>query len=274
MKVFYHNDADGKAAANVLHRHLPGGQKEEDFIEITYGIPFPFHIISKDEYVWIVDYSIEPAEMKHLLLITPNVTWIDHHITSIAKYKDFPVNIAGWRQDGIAGCLLTWMYLWDETDYHKAPKALQYIGDRDVWKWEFGDESKFFFNGSELCDLHPLSEDWEELYDHPDQVMLDGETIEKYKAQRNKLYIKAFAYTTIFEGHEANVINIGQVDSSIFDSIEDLKPLQIMYVETGEFIKVSLRSEGEVDVSQIAQKYGGGGHKQASGFECEELPWK
>ena len=276
MKVFYHNDADGKAAANVVHRHRPGGQKPEDFFEITYGIPFPFDIISKGEEVWIVDYSIEPEEMEKLLGITENVTWIDHHITSIEKYKDFPHKIEGWREDGIAGCLLTWMYLWDVQDYHEAPKALQYIGDRDVWKWEFGDESKNFFSGAELSNLDPLSEDWEELYDHPDQIMLKGETVEKYKSQRNKLYIKEFGHVVEFEGMKAQCINIGQVDSSIFDSIDpDYKtPLYIMYVFNGKFNKVSLRSEGAVDVAKIAQKYGGGGHKQASGFECQELPWK
>jgi uncharacterized protein len=28
-----------------------------------------------------------------------------------------------------------------------------------------------------------------------------------------------------------------------------------------------------VDVSKIAVKYGGGGHKAASGFQCKELPF-
>jgi len=34
-----------------------------------------------------------------------------------------------------------------------------------------------------------------------------------------------------------------------------------------DYIKVSLRSKDEVDVSIIAQKFGGGGHKNAAGFE-------
>jgi len=170
-----------------------GEQRPEDYIEINYGIPFPFYKIKEGEDVWIVDYSIEPEEMTRLLKITRNVTYIDHHISAIKKYKDFPVEIAGWREDGIAGCLLTWMYLWDETDYHHAPMALQFIGDRDVWKWEYGDDSKYFFNGAELKDLHPLKFDnWHNLYMNPDQVILSGQIIEKYKRQRNQEYMKEF----------------------------------------------------------------------------------
>lgn len=37
-------------------------------------------------------------------------------------------------------------------------------------------------------------------------------------------------------------------------------------------IKVSLRSRGEVDVEKIARSHGGGGHKNAAGFELEGKP--
>jgi phosphoesterase RecJ-like protein len=40
---------------------------------------------------------------------------------------------------------------------------------------------------------------------------------------------------------------------------------------------ISLRSDGTVDVSEIAKKYGGGGHIKAAGFVLDigaSLPWK
>jgi nanoRNase/pAp phosphatase (c-di-AMP/oligoRNAs hydrolase) len=36
---------------------------------------------------------------------------------------------------------------------------------------------------------------------------------------------------------------------------------------------VSLYTTKDIDVSEIAKKYGGGGHKQAAGFTCDKLPW-
>lgn len=39
----------------------------------------------------------------------------------------------------------------------------------------------------------------------------------------------------------------------------------------GKF-QFSLRSRGDIDVSEIAKKFGGGGHKNAAGFQLKTLP--
>ena len=67
--------------------------------------------IRKDEQVYIVDYSIIPDEMRELLNITKDVTWIDHHKTAIEKYKEFEHEIRGVRYDGVSGCMLTYCYM-------------------------------------------------------------------------------------------------------------------------------------------------------------------
>jgi phosphoesterase RecJ-like protein len=36
------------------------------------------------------------------------------------------------------------------------------------------------------------------------------------------------------------------------------------------YIKVSLRAKGECDVSQVASKYGGGGHRNAAGYRVKD----
>jgi len=48
-------------------------------------------------------------------------------------------------------------------------------------------------------------------------------------------------------------------------SISSVK-IAVMFREEDGKTKVSLRSKGDIDVSRIAQKYGGGGHKGASAF--------
>jgi phosphoesterase RecJ-like protein len=35
-----------------------------------------------------------------------------------------------------------------------------------------------------------------------------------------------------------------------------------------------MRSQGEIDVAEIARKYGGGGHKNAAGFNLKVQYWK
>lgn len=272
MKIFYHNDEDGKCAAHVIAKkfHHTRQMNNEDYIEINYGMEFPLNIIEKDEEVFIVDYSIELDVMDRLLNITSNVFWIDHHITAIEKYMNYSHKLRGLRKVEYSGCVLTYLYLYN-VDFDQVPMPIRYIGDRDTWQWRYGQETKLFCSGAELYDLHPLSPDWKILFNNPDTVKKEGVIIEQYKTQRNKDYVKSFAYYTVFEDHEAVVVNIGHVGSEIFDSIKK-KPLLIMYVHDGKEYKVSLRSE-TIDVSKIALKYGGGGHSCASGFECQELPW-
>ena len=266
MKVFYHDDLDGHCAGYIVAKANGCTKKDmDDFIEINYDKEFPFDIIAKDEKVIIVDYSIEPHEMDQLLEITKSVYWFDHHKTSIEKYKDYPEFIMGYRTDGVAGCVITWKYMFPGVE---VPYAVVLIGDRDVWTWEHGDDTKFFCNYAESVDTHPLSNDWEELLLADIELFKMGRAIEQYKAQRNKDYYRKYAFMAKFEGYDAIVANIGMVGSEFFDGTP-LPPLQIMYAYNGEKYLVSLRST-EIDVSELAKKYGGGGHAGAAGFETKE----
>ena len=51
---------------------------------------------------------------------------------------------------------------------------------------------------------------------------------------------------------------------------EDIR-VSIFFKENMEgILRCSLRSKGNIDVVEIAQKFGGGGHKTAAGFKCRE----
>jgi len=41
MKVFYHNDADGKCAANIIYRNSSGAKKAT-YVAMDYHMDFPF----------------------------------------------------------------------------------------------------------------------------------------------------------------------------------------------------------------------------------------
>lgn len=51
---------------------------------------------------------------------------------------------------------------------------------------------------------------------------------------------------------------------------EDIR-VSVFFKENMEgILRCSLRSKGNIDVVEIAQKFGGGGHKTAAGFKCKE----
>jgi oligoribonuclease NrnB/cAMP/cGMP phosphodiesterase (DHH superfamily) len=269
MLVVHHNDLDGRASAHVV-AEFENLHNPKRFFEIDYGINFPFEMINKDEKVYILDYHIEPEEMTQLLQITENVIWIDHHISTVKKYEKFPQDVPGVRQVGISGCVLTYQYLYPDLD---VPMYLKYVCDRDVWAFIFED-TKNFFSGSNLYNTNPLNFETWNIFKHKiERVIAAGETVEKYKFMHNKEYVEKYGYERTFEGHKAIIVNQGLCGSEVFDSVDGLPPLQILWAFDGNVFRVSLRSE-TIDVSKIALKFGGGGHAGASGFECENLPWE
>jgi oligoribonuclease NrnB/cAMP/cGMP phosphodiesterase (DHH superfamily) len=314
MKCFYHNDLDGKAAAFCVHAWVgikegdDGDWQEAHFIPINYDQPFPFETIERGEQIWIVDYSISPDEMRKLLAITPDVTWIDHHKTAIEKYADFETPIRGIRRDGQAGCVLAWKYIhwWtargegkedfsrDESGTLPVPRCILLTGDRDTWTWKYGDETKYFYAGSQLYDTEPDSAFWWHCMAHETQpregtgnaeagekgrrfwekLLLRGETIEAYKRQFYKELAESIGYEVGFEGCRCLAINVARVSSDVFGELMDDYEILLPHYHAGKMWTVSLYTNQDIDVSKIAVKYGGGGHKQAAGFTYQELPWR
>lgn len=309
MKCFYHIDLDGKAAAFCVHAWvgIQDVNQSVDFIPINYGHPFPFDTIQPNEQIWIVDYSIEPQEMTRLLEITQDVTWIDHHKTAIEKYSGFMPKIRGIRKDGEAGCVLAWKYIhwWtdrgsgeedftrDRSDVLAVPRCILLTGDRDIWAWEYGDETKHFYSGSQLHNTDPNSAFWWECMAHEIKdvegtgnakerergigfwrtLFEQGRAIEKYKLQFYSELAESIGYEVPFEGHKCYAVNVARISSDVFGSLIDQYDILLPHFHDGDRWTVSLYSN-KWDVSEVAKLYGGGGHKMASGFRCKQLPWE
>jgi len=292
MKCFYHADADGRCAGfwvKLSAAITDKSQYDIKFIEINYGMPFPFDIIQQDEQIYIVDYSIEPQEMLRLLEITKDVTWIDHHKTAIAKYVDFPCDIRGVRVDGVAACMLTYCYLHHMTDRgigtiipfdtsmtEKAPKFTKLITDWDVWKFEYGNDTRNFITNFNTRDFCPWSSNWDDFFINDcericDIFIRDGAMMNRFRDQWAKEYCRVKGFETVIDGRKAFAMNLGMCNSEYFKSISGYDIL-MPFCFDGETWTVSMYSQ-TVDVSEIAKKYGGGGHKGASGFQCKELPF-
>lgn len=307
MKCFYHDDMDGRASAAIVAQKIceeaptfgyPYDRLPKNFVAMDYSKDFPLDEIREDDVVWIVDYHIEPAMMRKLLEKVQKVTWIDHHQTAIEKYKDWEGEIAGVRKSGEAACSLTWKYVRD--NYHPrepdiVPLAIQLIADRDVWTWDFGKETKYFYAGIQSYDTLPMSRMWlrafgrdyttinrknpflcEEMrqsIEFVNEVLLKGHSIEQYRKQFYINYVKAVAFEAEFEGYNCLAMNAALVGSEAFGE-EGMNEYDILipFFFNGKEYSISLFSN-KVDVSEIATKHGGGGHEGAAGFQCDELPF-
>jgi oligoribonuclease NrnB/cAMP/cGMP phosphodiesterase (DHH superfamily) len=310
MKCFYHVDQDGIVSGFYVRKACEQrglAFEPEDFRKINYGMKFPFHDIKQDEFVFIVDYSIEPEEMWQLLSITKNVFWIDHHQSTIETYKDFKCDVKGIRitGEGISGANLTWLYFkymcdedWEQIERadekyvmsllrefsKNTPQLAKYTALWDTFSWSKKSEEyvKAFHYAFESYDFDALSpllntlngdEGIYEAVKFIDDMIKDGLSIIEYLAANAEQYLRAYGFETTFERYKVYAINRALINSDFFESIDGSKyDMFIGFSFNGNMWEYQLRSaeQDKVNVCELAVKYGGGGHPNAAGFRSEK----
>jgi oligoribonuclease NrnB/cAMP/cGMP phosphodiesterase (DHH superfamily) len=301
MQVFYHNDNDGKCCAALIYQYYntdPPDHCSEipiTFNKMDYGMRFPIEDISKDEKVYIVDYSIEVNEMKELLKVTEDIIWIDHHKSAIEKYSHFQaeyyqdtsMGIIGIRNINFAGCNLVWQHLNAPKEF---PEFVLLVEDRDIWKWEFGENTRNYNDGLIIEDTEPQSFIWSDEY--VERVIAGGCVVSKTKQVLGLEQLQERGFYIKFHGYDCFAINSDLIRGSEY--LEMCQPEAdiwmvfrlchglVNYEETvtnpdDVYWTVSLYSKNpDIDVSKIAMDYIykgkiGGGHKGASGFQSKGL---
>ncbi|OGM09172.1 hypothetical protein A2Z67_04495 [Candidatus Woesebacteria bacterium RBG_13_36_22] len=291
MKIFFHNDPDGRAAGAVAWRSpLVNRSSIYEVIEIDYKTVetgnFDFNTIHPNELLIIVDFSFKPRDMSKILAKTSYIIWLDHHLTSL-EYKygigisGKEIELSGIRDKNFSGCELAWKYFFPDD---KMPQAIEYIGDRDKWAFNFGQASVEFVEGLHLYPHQPKDPIWDLLLGSPagyagnreyvefNKILEEGKLCVKYRDSICEDYIKSFGFETMFEGHKSFALGLMAFGSDAFGSrIKDYE-LLLTFEFDGKNYTVGVYSES-VDVSKICEKYGGGGHAGAGGFLVKELPF-
>jgi uncharacterized protein len=267
----YHDDLDGRASAAVLYHCLTPSNCT--YQSIQYGDSLPE---GRFDVVYILDFSLEPRVLKSFLDDGVNVIWIDHHQSAIEKYADFKIPIPGIRADGKAGCELTWMYCTQRGQ--DLPRYLSLLSEYDAFKGGGPSEDAFslVYASGMYETSSPKDEFWSQIHSKSfvDKLLRDGKIILSYRTQFYNDLIQDIGYDTELDGVKCHAINAGRVGSREVRAAPFNKhPVTISYYHDGEKFICSLYSSS-VDVSKLAAKYGGGGHKGASGFTCKTLPFK
>lgn len=281
MICFHHNDLDGRCAAAIVNKWWRPREAEGQravFVELDYKDAVPVDAVCPGEQVVIVDFSFKPEVMAEVFNRTDKVIWCDHHKT--AKGYDYGREIAGVRdfsEKGRAGCEVTWDYLFPNTS---RPWAVTLVGDHDAWRWEHGEATAEFNQGVKVFDTSPESLQWLSLLmdDNAASVLIGsirnaGKYCLRFRDSFCKDYADSYGFETEFEGHKAFAMGIYMFGSGGFGERFKQYPMCLSFVYLGDKWTVGLYSE-TIDVGEIARKHGGGGHKGAAGFICDQLPFK
>lgn len=294
--VIYHRaDFDGIFCREIAKKFLP----DAELIGWHYGdalIPFP-----NEGVVYVLDLSPECFEgLPHRAV--SNLIWIDHHKSAIDK---FPKDITGYRIDGVAACRLTWQWFYTYNnarnpiappDFTLAakeeyvgrkvsePLAVRLAGEYDIWDKRDPD-ADLFQHGLRSQDLS--DDDWHSLllsqrdtqaeFDLVKRLLEQGEVIQYVQTKQNADIITSYGFDLEFEGLKFLACNHARYNSHLFTA--GLKPEHdacFGFKWTGKFWEISLyHAPGKEhhDLSLIAAKHGGGGHRGACGFRLDKLPF-
>ncbi len=268
----HHNDADGRASAAIVRRALG---KSVLLYEIDYGDSVPWDKLKRAQCVVVVDFSLPPADMQRLV-DAAELIWIDHHVSALEAMAGIADDWGGLRDTGEAGCVLAWKYFFPG---QPVPRAITLIGDRDIWRWAEVDTGPFD-DGLHQRDTRPENDNlWQPLLDDDsrllDDLIREGKMLRQARLLEVRRSVRKYGFELVFEGCRTLAIN-ARSSGEMGAYIRKLGyQIAYCYVDVWQnnrlMTTVTLYSE-QVDVSQLAQKFGGGGHRGAAGFSFPRGP--
>lgn len=269
--ILYHAECpDGFGAAWATYKKLGD---DAEYIGVYHNSPFPEGL--KDKNIYLLDFCYPEKETKELMARNKSVTAIDHHVSregAIKMTENYSYSVDN------SGSVLSWKYFNKDVP---VPSLLRYVEDGDLWRFAIPNSRVIcaFINtlDYDFQTWNKLAEDLEDE-DKNRQFTEQGGIIIKYEGELVRRLIKESARPVMFEGYETLAVNAPHMlASDVGHGLYEKKPpIAIVWSEDKNRVNVSLRSDGTVDVSKIASKFGGGGHKAAAGFSLpsiDALPW-
>lgn len=259
--IYHKNCADGLSAAAVVLNVHPE-MEEVDFLPMHYGDILPRDWF-RGEVLYIVDFSLPPELMTTLAKGWFKIVVLDHHESAVRKYDGWkcPDNVELVFDMKRSGAILAWEYLSDKP----APLSLKCVQDRDLWQWELP-ETAAFSAALSIGKQTPLSYYKMLFYRKTDAMVNLGAPIVSYQKQQ---VAKVFADKRVnFCGHNVPILNSTTLISEIGNKLAKDEPFVIIYFIKSDDVVISLRSDKNgLNVAEIAEGFGGGGHYHAAGFK-------
>jgi oligoribonuclease NrnB/cAMP/cGMP phosphodiesterase (DHH superfamily) len=259
--VIYHaNCADGFTAAwAIWTKH-----RDWEFYPGVYSQPPPDCL---NREVYMVDFSYKRPVIEQMLEDCASMTILDHHKSAIEDLQpllghaklaaDFDLERSGAR------------IAWDEFHPGEEPPALLLrVEDRDLWRFNYYDTREV-----QACvfSYEYTFEMWERMMYHSDlsDMAVEGRAIERKHFKDIHELLGVYTRRMVIDGHDVPVANLPYTMSSDAGTmLAEGEPFAACYSDGPDGRIFSLRSTKHgVDVSEVAKQYGGGGHRNASGFK-------
>ena len=281
----YHGDClDGFGAAWAIWKRW----RSCEFRPGYYGRDLPLDG-TEGKNVLFVDFSASHAALTALAGIAASVVVLDHHKTAKAELEAFVTNdiiddfqeilekrkragglpIVAFFEEQRSGAAMAWEFACRGEDY-PLPMVLSYIQDRDLWTFYYGDDTRAV---AAALQSYPMDfEIWDAMMFDGPRLMTEGQALLRLNRMNVEKMLKETRQHVIGD-YTVPVANIPYFYASDAGNallqLHPGAPFAATYFDRADgFRQWSLRSEDtRLDVSAIAKAFGGGGHRNAAGFQ-------
>lgn len=273
--IAYHkNCLDGVSSAYLAYREI--AKKQHIWSEIILQ-PLQYnhedelynHDLDKDTTVLFVDFSLKRDELIVLAEMVNAIEIYDHHKTAESQLVDLPENIACTFNMDQSGAMICY----DEFDHGISDSTVfEYIQDRDLWTWKLPNSKEVSAYLDVMVKPNDIFEFGQIVRNFDLDTAVEAGTL-LLKKQENSVRSKLYKTKNVkLEGIDFAVINVTENISELGNEICTTfdKPALMYFITEDSKVICSLRSTDDLpDVSAIATKFGGGGHRNACGFQME-----
>jgi len=267
--IYYHGHCtDGWAAAYIAHLKYP----EAKLVPAHYSTEPPYEDVEGKD-VLMVDFAWKGRDVNiKLNLLAKSLRIFEHHKTvkevlDGLEFVTFDIARSG------AG--ITWDYLFgcDSTRvgdglWEPRPWWVNYVEDYDIWtkKLPMIEEVSAFLHNSVKT-----IEAWDGI-----AMMEFSQAVSMGMGAWRQIQYQTEALVKVANSGQGWGCSVAVVNGPFFTTSEVGAELAkthdialIWSIRKDGKMAVGLRSQGDIDVSKVASRFGGGGHKNSAGFEIE-----
>jgi hypothetical protein len=256
--VLYHGRClDGHTAAWAARHVWPGAE----FVPISYGID-PLAVPADGRDLYLLDYCPGSRALQELASRARSTWVLDHHKSAFEDCGDLPYTTFDMKRSG-AGLA------WDELVGLPRPWVVDYVEDADLHHYQLPYSAEVNAHISAL----PLTFDaWDELVSRdPIELIPSGKGVLSHIHKCAAEMAKEARVQPFGRHRDVPVVNVPYMlaDATVGLLARDHAFAAGWFQRSDGLYQYSLRSL-EVDVSQVAREFGGGGHPRTAGFVAEQ----
>ena len=273
-RVIYHSPcSDGFAGCLAAWKRF--GNEDVDYLGWGHGdlMPADAYIEEGDE-VYVIDLTFPRDVLLDWYDKAETLVVLDHHKTGLENVGDLEFVQIDMKH---SGAYMAWEYFHPEEEI---PEIIKYVEDKDLWKWELPDSKEI----NAAIESYPFDFDiWNSwlIIDHWNRhdetrasLFLEGEVALRMKDRIIERLMEHIEHKR-FDEFEVPSVNTSLFPSEIGHELLQLfpdAPFAMTHYNRQGREYYSFRSEDHrEDVSLLAERYNGGGHRNASGGRIYDM---